>query len=248
MVIAKGAFVNEVAAPENSTTVPGAPYFGVRPRDCALIPRPLGFESGHRVRDRKTHECRFGVNIWKGRFVLTDRSMQAAALMFEVARVADDAFDRVVREREEQLLRIAFRILGNWADAEEVAQDAFIRLHRHGLNFPNEMVLGAWLYRVAVNLSIDRGRRIRPAEELGEIGAKNLSAEAEMLRDEQKRLLLAALATLPAKERAAVILREIEGFSTIEVAAILSSTEGTVRSQISKAMVRLRARLEKGNG
>lgn len=171
--------------------------------------------------------------------------MQATALIFEVAPAADDAFDRVVREREEQILRIAWRILGNWADAEEIAQDVFVRLHRHGLNFPNHAVLGSWLYRVTVNLCIDRGRRVHPTDELREIGSPNLSAETQLLRDERKRTLLAALATLPTKERAAIVLREIEGFETPEVAAILGSTEATVRSQISRAMVRLRSILEK---
>ncbi|HWF08675.1 MAG TPA: RNA polymerase sigma factor [Bryobacteraceae bacterium] len=172
--------------------------------------------------------------------------MQATALMFEVARPADDAFDRVVREREEQLLRIACRILGNWADAEEVVQDAFVRLHRHGVNFPSEIVLGSWLYRVTVNLCIDRTRRAHPAEQLGEIRAPDPSAEADLLRDERKRLLMAALTTLPAKERAAVVLREIEGLATADVAAILGSSEVTVRTQISRALVRLRGVLEKG--
>src|SRR3954468_19092873 len=105
--------------------------------------------------------------------------MQATALMFDVARVADDAFDRVVREREEQILRIAYRVLGNWADAEEVAQDAFVRLHRHGLNFPNTNALGSWLYRVTINLCIDRGRRVHRADELRDIGSPNPSAQAE---------------------------------------------------------------------
>jgi RNA polymerase sigma-70 factor (ECF subfamily) len=171
---------------------------------------------------------------------LTIRSMQAAALMFEITRAADDAFDRVVRHREAQLLRLAYRILGNWADAEDVAQDVFLRLHRHGLDFPNEAALGAWLYRVTANLCVDRSRGVRPTDELPELIAPNPSAEAALLREEQKKFLMKALATLPAKERAAVVLREIEGLSTTEVAAILRSSEGTVRSQVSKAMTRLR--------
>ncbi len=92
--------------------------------------------------------------------------MQATALMFEMARVADDAFDQVVRHREAQLLRIAYRILGNWADAEDVAQEVFLRLHRHGLDFANEAALGAWLYRVTVNLCVDKSRRVRATAEL----------------------------------------------------------------------------------
>src|ERR1700744_1110927 len=169
--------------------------------------------------------------------------MQATALMFELRRTADDAFGRVVHEREAQLLRVAYRMLGNWADAEDVAQDVFLRLPRHGLDFPNESALGAWLYRVAVNLCVDRSRHVRPSDELPALFAKGESAETEMLREEQKRILSVALAALPVKERAAVVLREIECLSTADVAAILGSSEGTVRSQISRAMTRLRALL-----
>ena len=123
--------------------------------------------------------------------------MQATALIFEMAQVADDAFDQVVRRREAQILRIAYRVLGNWADAEDVAQDVFLRLHRHGLDFTNEASLGAWLYRVTVNLCVDRSRRARPTDQLPELSAGNLSAEAELLRDERKRRLMMALSTLP---------------------------------------------------
>jgi RNA polymerase sigma-70 factor (ECF subfamily) len=171
--------------------------------------------------------------------------MQATALIFEMARVADDAFEQVVRRREAQILRIAYRVLGNWADAEDVAQDVFLRLHRHGLEFSNEAALGAWLYRVTVNLCVDRSRRARPTDPLPEVSAGNPSAEVELLRDERKRRLMMALSTLPTKERAAVVLREIEGLSTTEVAEVLGSSEGTVRGQVSKAMGRLREMLSK---
>jgi RNA polymerase sigma-70 factor (ECF subfamily) len=171
--------------------------------------------------------------------------MQTTALMFEISRTADDAFGRVVHEREAQLLRVAYRILGNWADAEDVAQEVFLRLHRHGLGFANETVLGAWLYRVTVNLCVDRSRRSRPTDELPELRERRPSAEADLLRDEQKRLLMSALATLPAKERAAVVLREMEGLTTAEVAEIMGTAEVTVRTQISRAMARLRELLRK---
>jgi RNA polymerase sigma-70 factor, ECF subfamily len=176
--------------------------------------------------------------------------MQATALMSDITRAADDGFDRIVRQREAQLLRIAYRMLGNWADAEDVAQEAFFRLHRQGMNFPNEAALGAWLYRVTVNLCLDRSRQThvpepRAIEELPELRGSSPSAETTLLREERKQLLLTALSTLPAKEKAAMVLREIEGLPTAEVAAILGSSEGTVRSQISKAMARLRTLLNK---
>lgn len=171
--------------------------------------------------------------------------MQATALMVEIGRTADDAFGRVVRERETRLLRVAYRILGNWADAEDVAQEVFLRLHRHGLGFANEGALASWLYRVTVNMCVDRTRRLRATEESQDLHAGESSAEAALLRDEQKRRLMTALATLPTKERAAVVLREIEGLSTAEVAEILGSSEVTVRTQIHRAMGRLRELLKK---
>ena len=181
------------------------------------------------------------VNESEGRRVYQIRSMHAATLMFELSREAEDSFSQVVRQREMQLLRVAFRILGNWADAEDVAQEAFLRLHRHGLKFEGETGLNSWLYRVTVNLCLDRRRRVRQTDELLETYGTNASAETDLLRMEQKQLLTIALARLPIKERAAVVLREIEGLETAEVAAILGSTEGTVRSQISKAMTKLQA-------
>jgi RNA polymerase sigma-70 factor (ECF subfamily) len=184
------------------------------------------------------------VNESGGLRVYQIRSMHAATLMFELSREADDSFSQVVRDREMQLLRVAFRILGNWADAEDVAQEAFLRLHRHGLKFSSEAALNSWLYRVAVNLCIDRRRRVRQTDELPETYGTDASAETELLRTEQKELLSVALARLPLKERAAVVLREIEGLETAEVAAVLGSSVGTVRSQISKAMTKLRGFIE----
>jgi len=159
--------------------------------------------------------------------------------MNEIRGEAVASFDQVLRRREAQVLRTAFRILGNWADAEDVAQEVFLRLHRRGLVFANDAAAGGWLYRVTVNLCLDRTRSARPSQELPDLASLDRSAEAAVLMEEQKRRLMSALA-LPAKERAAVVLREIEGLSTAEVAEALGSSEVTVRSQISKALVRLR--------
>ncbi len=164
--------------------------------------------------------------------------MHDAALMFDAA----------VRQRETQVLRIAYRMLGNWADAEDVAQETFVRLHRKGLAaLSDDAAVGAWLCRVAVNLCLDRLRsRSRwRLTEMPELTAQSSSPETETLRAEQKRLLLEALTQLPERERAAVVLREIEGLSTAETAAAMGSTEPTVRSQVSKAIGHLRALLTK---
>jgi len=166
--------------------------------------------------------------------------MLEAALMNEIRGEVASSFDQVLRQREGQVLRTAFRILGNWADAEDVAQEVFLRLHRRGLVFANDAAAGGWLYRVTVNLCLDRARSARPYQDLPDLASLDRSAEAAVLVEEQKQRLMSALATLPPKERAAVVLREIEGLSTAEVAEALGSSEVTVRSQISKALVRLR--------
>jgi RNA polymerase sigma-70 factor, ECF subfamily len=166
--------------------------------------------------------------------------MQEAALMTGIPRSEEISFDQIVRGRETQVLRTAYRILGNWADAEDVAQEAFVRLHHHGLRFEAEAQLGSWLYRVTVNLCFDRLRVARPAVPLPDIQSTRPSAETEILARERKERLMAALDQLPPRERAVIVLREIEGLSTSEVASILGSTEGTVRSQVFKAFERLR--------
>src|SRR5262245_257832 len=166
--------------------------------------------------------------------------MLDAALMDEVPQTAGAAFEQVVELRQTQVLRIAYRVVGNWADAEDVAQEAFVRLHRHGMDFASDGALNWWLYRVTVNLCLDRLRDRRPSEEIAGLASREGSAELDAIREQEKRQLMSALATLPTKERAAIVLREIEGLSSAEVAKILGSSEGTVRSQVSHAIVRLR--------
>ena len=170
------------------------------------------------------------------------QGMTHVALMNEGPTAGATSFEEVFRQRETEVLRVAYRILGNWADAEDVAQETFIRLHKHGMGFPNDMAVRGWLYRVAVNLCFDRKRVQRRFEELPEMmAAAGNSAEAIVIRDQQKQTVMSALSGLPPRERAAVVLREIEGLSTNEVAAILGSSEVTVRSQVAKAIGKLRS-------
>ncbi|HVY93900.1 MAG TPA: RNA polymerase sigma factor [Bryobacteraceae bacterium] len=174
--------------------------------------------------------------------------MLEAALMLEARCEVSNSFDDIVHQRETCVLRTAFRILGNWADAEDVAQEVFLRLHRHGLLFETDAAFGSWMYRVTVNLCLDKARRrtARPSVEMPDLPSKDLSAETSVIRDQQKQQLMEALETLPPRERAAIVLREIEGLSTGEVAVIMGSAEATVRSQVAKAMSRLREILSKG--
>lgn len=171
--------------------------------------------------------------------------LDALLMSGDMPCVAETSFEEVARQRAPQVLRTAYRILGNWADAEDVAQEVLVRLFRNGLRFPSDAALGAWIYRVTVNLCLDRVRVARPAGPLFDLRSPAISAEAVAIQEQEKQRLMDALAQLPAEERAAVVLREIEGLSTAEVAAILGSSEGTIRSQVSKAITRLREILTK---
>lgn len=157
-------------------------------------------------------------------------------------RTESDPFESIMRAHETRVMRTALRILGNRADAEDVAQETFLRLHKRGVQFESDAAQSAWIYRVAVNLCLDRARAKRPTAELRDLRSPGISVESAVIRQQSREILLAALQELPARERAAVVLREIEGLSTPEVAEILGVAEPTVRSQISKAVSKLRAK------
>lgn len=166
-----------------------------------------------------------------------------------------DAFEEILVRYQRQVLRTATRLLGNREDACDAAQEVFLRLHKYLHQFNEEKELSPWLYRITVNVSRDLMRKNRPGRTLsfeGQRGSgalvdlastENVEAEFEVTR--QRHLITEAIASLPEKERAALILRDIEGMETSEVARILRSTETTVRSQISRARVKIKKYLEK---
>ena len=166
--------------------------------------------------------------------------MEEAAHMPGEIAVAEMPFEDLVSQYRSQVLRCAYRMMGNWADAEDASQETFVRLYRSGPREREDSLMKAWLYRVTVNVCLDRLRQRRTMLALPELPSHEERPDAAIHREEQKRRLHLALGTLAPRERAAVILREIEGLTTSEVAAALGSSEGTVRGQISKALVRLR--------
>ncbi|MFN0170800.1 MAG: RNA polymerase sigma factor [Bryobacteraceae bacterium] len=149
-----------------------------------------------------------------------------------------DRFEAVVVANERRLLALAYRLLGSTDAARDAVQEVFLKLFRHWDRV--EADPAAWLYRVTVNECFDHRKRTRPWVELGAIPAStNLEAGAAI--EEQRRMLLEELHRLPERERMAVVLREIEGFTTAEAAALMGSEEVTVRSQISSARAKLKA-------
>jgi RNA polymerase sigma-70 factor (ECF subfamily) len=149
-------------------------------------------------------------------------------------------FERLLVAHERLVLRTALRMLARIEDAQDAAQEVFLRLHRH-FGRVEPATVEAWLYRTTVNVCYDALRRRRPEADFGFDPPDPRPDALDDLEEAGKRRVVAeGLKRLPPRERAAVVLCSIEGLGTAEAAKILGTSEGTVRSQLSMARGRLR--------
>ena len=153
------------------------------------------------------------------------------------------AFERIMSQCERRVLRVALRLLNNPQDAQDAAQEVFLRLYKHLGSLDETRGYEPWLYRVTVNVCRDIARGRRGSIGLAEI-ADPVAAQPDAYhaaeRTQQREMIRRGLSCLGEKERAALVLRDVEGLSTREVAGILGSSENTVRSQICSARLKLR--------
>lgn len=160
------------------------------------------------------------------------------------------AFDELVRLHFSAVYALLHRLTGNHEDAEDLAQECFVRAWRHLASFRGEAPLGSWLSRIALSLARDhyraRGTRgelggmRRPLawDDAGEPNAPNAKGEGpteSLARGETERLLRSALARLPLRLREALVLRAVEGREYDEVAAITGVRPATARTQVMQA-------------
>ena len=156
------------------------------------------------------------------------------------------AYEALHRAHAPRLFNLAYRMLGSAADAEDLVQETFLLVFRKVRGFKGESSVGTWLYRLGMNLCIDRlrsraageARRTRPIDEdplpVAAGGGEMLLTRLDLER---------AIAELPEGCRAAFLLHDVEGFDHREVGAILGVSDGTSKSQVHKARLRLRAYL-----
>jgi RNA polymerase sigma-70 factor (ECF subfamily) len=180
-----------------------------------------------------------------------------ASDVIRLAKAGDEtAFGRLVVEHETFVLRTAWRLVGNTEDARDIAQEAFLRLYRHLGAVRPDRDLRAWLYRVTVNLGLTvlRRRRRKPEAQL-EAGLAAAEGPGDRLDQERRsdaadarRVLAVVLDGLSDKERAAVVLRDLEGLDVGEVAAALGCRRGTVRAHLSRGRLKLREALASREG
>ena len=159
------------------------------------------------------------------------------------------AFEELYRAHAGRLYSLVYRMAGSQAEAEDLLQEVFLHAHRKIGSFRGESSLGTWLYRLAVNHCLDflRGRQARmqrTTDSLDDERAVEPAAAMPVVPSAINRLdLERAIAKLPDGCRAVFILHDVEGFEHHEVARLLGIAEGTSKSQVHKARLKLRALL-----
>jgi RNA polymerase sigma-70 factor (ECF subfamily) len=168
-----------------------------------------------------------------------DRTLVALCLAGQRA-----AFDVVVQRHRRQVYQLCYRYVGNHEDAADLAQDAFIRAYKGLKGFKGESSLSTWLYRIAVNVCLNRlavkapqGQPLEPAE-LVDLRVER--PDATLLRDERAREVRAAIRQLPPKQRATLILRIYHELPHEEIAGILGSSVGAAKANLFHALANLK--------
>lgn len=163
------------------------------------------------------------------------------------------AFETLVGRYEAPLRKLVYGLVRDWALAEDVAQDAFLRAYQKASTFRGGSSVKAWLYRIAINRAHDELRRIRRKGEISlesaEIGGLELdesrtkSPEALAAARELERHVAVALSEMREEYRTALMLREMEGMTYREIAELLEWPLGTVQIRVHRGRLELRSRL-----
>lgn len=155
------------------------------------------------------------------------------------------AFEELYGAYAGRLYNVACRLLGNPADAEDLVQDAFLQAHRKLDTFRGDAALGTWLHRLLVNLGLDhlRSRAGRTAQATAGMDDVKIVPVTRPETVVERIDLEQAIARLPEGSRAAFVLHDVEGLDHKEVAAVLGVSEGTSKSQLHKARLKLREML-----
>jgi RNA polymerase sigma-70 factor, ECF subfamily len=167
------------------------------------------------------------------------------------------AFQTIVERHRSMVYRVAYQFAGNHHDAEDIAQDVFIKVYRSLDKFRQDAQLTSWLYRIVMNACIDHRRRSSPASAapFGEEAEHKMLNTAEERPGPEERayaselgvVLEEAVARLPHGQRIVFVMRHHQGLKLCEIAEALGLAEGTVKRQLHAAVHRLRQALTDAN-
>ncbi len=165
------------------------------------------------------------------------------------------AFDLLVRKYQHRIAAVVSRFVRDYAECQDVVQDSFIKAYKSLPGFRGESQFYTWMYRIAVNTAKNHlaSQKRRPTGSVDLEDAEHIEGgiymqdndtpEHELLREELAQVVSKALAQLPEDIRQAITLREMEGLSYEEIAEVMNSPVGTVRSRIFRAREAIDARL-----
>lgn len=174
----------------------------------------------------------------------------ALELLIKSAAAGDAAaFEQIMINSQQRVISLSWRILGNQEDARDATQEVFLRVYKYLDRYKPEQDFFGWLYRITVNVcrDIERKRR-RSGAQLTDSAAtsefqdvstsENLEDQAYLAQ--RREMIRRAIADLPEKERMSLVLRDLEGLTTEEVAGIMNTRPATVRVQISSARAKIK--------
>ncbi|MEK7270885.1 MAG: sigma-70 family RNA polymerase sigma factor [Planctomycetota bacterium] len=174
-----------------------------------------------------------------------------------------EAFNHLVLRYQDSVFNLAFRLIGNRAQAEEAAQEAFLRTYQSLASFKENASFYTWLFRIAINAAYSKGRTMKRLDKERPMGSSTEEGPEDRppsgieampdqgatpvhisLQDERASTVQEAIKSLEPDFRNVVLLRDIEGKAYEEIAQILDCPAGTVRSRLHRARLELRNRLQ----
>jgi len=161
-------------------------------------------------------------------------------------RAGDDgAFDQLVERHMKPTYALAYRLTGNHDDADDLAQEAFIRAHRGLARFRGEARFSTWLTRIVINLSRNPRRRHLSLAAVPEQAGREGDAESKLATSRRRQDVRRAVAGLPEKQRRSLLLKVFADLRYREVAELMGTTTGTAKANVFHALRNLARRLEK---
>ena len=191
----------------------------------------------------------------------TGRSTREDAILIRAFQGGDKAaFDKLVLKHQHKLFNLCYRFLGDYQEANDSAQETFIKVYRSLKKFRFESAFSTWLYRIAVNTSknklksaeyrqkkkmvpLDNPASLDHSSPAIRIQDETHSPAMELEKKERMRAIQEAINALPPEQKVVVTLRDIEGFSYEEIVEITGFNPGTVKSRLARARLDLRKRL-----
>jgi len=170
-----------------------------------------------------------------------------------------EAFEELIEAYQKKVFNLAFRIIGNFDDANELAQEALIRIYKSIRSFKEESSFSTWVYKITTNICLDEIRKrknkkvvyiddeikLTDGEVIRQIEDDKPTPEEKAESNEIKKTVFEAIGKLPEDHKVVIILRDIQGFSYEEIARITKCPEGTIKSRLNRARLTLREILKK---